>query len=250
MQNILFYLKKYGKDFLFLILVIVMLGILIYSTFIKKNEEDSFDNSLSLNTIENTNIDNKETIKDEELKFFVDIKGAVKAPGVYEVSNINILNDVINLAGGFKSDAYKDNINLSKKVKAEMVIYVYTKSEIKKYQAENNKLIKNDEVCETPDYNIWECVEEKQSIIEVNPDSSHILPSTDKDSTNKENTKVNINTANESELSSINGFGPSKANAIIEYRNKNGNFSKIEDLMNVSGIGEKTFEKIKDSITV
>lgn len=247
MQNILFYFKKNGKDFIFLILVLIMLSILVYSTFIKENEEPIMDNSLSLNTnTENIN-SNMEEPK-EESKFFVDIKGAIKTPGVYEVNSSNILNDVIKLAGGFKSDAYKDNINLSKKVKAEMVIYVYTKSEIKKYQEENNKL-GNNEICETPDYNIWECTEEKKSIIEVNPDISNVS-SSDKDNTSKEKTKVNINTANESELATISGFGPAKAKAIIDYRNKNGKFSKLEDLMNVSGIGEKTFEKIKDSITV
>ena len=61
---------------------------------------------------------------------------------------------------------------------------------------------------------------------------------------------VNINTADVSKLSTLNGIGESKAQAIIKYREDNGKFTKIEDIMNVSGIGEKAFEKIKDFITV
>lgn len=62
--------------------------------------------------------------------------------------------------------------------------------------------------------------------------------------------KVNINTADSNTLCTIPGIGPSRSKDIISYREKNGGFKKIEDIMNVSGIKEGTFEKIKDSITV
>ncbi|MGQ9619056.1 MAG: ComEA family DNA-binding protein [Candidatus Aminicenantia bacterium] len=62
--------------------------------------------------------------------------------------------------------------------------------------------------------------------------------------------KVNINTATAQELSSLPRIGPKKASAIIEFRNKNGKFKRIEDIMKVKGIGEKTFLKLKDFITV
>ena len=71
-----------------------------------------------------------------------------------------------------------------------------------------------------------------------------------KESNSKENSKININTASLDELDNINGIGPSKAKAIIEYREENGGFKSIEDIKNVSGIGEGTFLKIKESITV
>ena len=64
------------------------------------------------------------------------------------------------------------------------------------------------------------------------------------------NSKININTASVQELDTLNGIGEAKAKAIFEYRNSNGNFSKIEDIMNVSGISETLFEKIKAFITV
>ena len=72
------------------------------------------------------------TITQEQEKYYVDVKGAVKKPGVYEVNKNNIINDVINLAGGFTKSAYTKNINLSKKISNELVIYIYTNSEYKK----------------------------------------------------------------------------------------------------------------------
>ena len=62
--------------------------------------------------------------------------------------------------------------------------------------------------------------------------------------------KVNINTADSSQLQTLNGVGPATAQKIIDYRQSNGTFSNIEDIKNVSGIGDKTFEKLKDHITI
>jgi competence protein ComEA len=62
--------------------------------------------------------------------------------------------------------------------------------------------------------------------------------------------KININNADESQLQEIPGIGPAKASAIIEYRESNGSFNTIEDIKNITGIGDKTFEKLKDSISV
>lgn len=63
-------------------------------------------------------------------------------------------------------------------------------------------------------------------------------------------TKININTASAEELTALPGIGPSYAQRIVEHREKNGPFKKVEDLLNVRGIGEKTFEKIRDRLTV
>lgn len=81
---------------------------------------------------------------------------------------------------------------------------------------------------------------DKTSDISINPTS---------DSSN-DTGKVNINNATSEQLQTISGIGPSKAAAIIEYREKQGLFKGIEDIKNVTGIGDKTFEKLKDSITV
>ena len=69
---------------------------------------------------------------------YVEVKGAVNHPGVFEVNENNIINDVIALAGGLKDNAYTDNINLSKKVSDELVVYVFTKEEYKKNSSSNN----------------------------------------------------------------------------------------------------------------
>ena len=67
---------------------------------------------------------------------------------------------------------------------------------------------------------------------------------------NQDGGKVNLNKASEAELQTLTGVGPAKATAIIEYRDQNGGFKKVEEIMEISGIGEKTFEKFKDQITV
>lgn len=246
MQNFLYYLKKYGRDVLIFTLLIIAISLMIYDSFIKKETVKKSESDTIL-----TDLALKKEEKDEQTitsKFYVDVKGAVKKPGVYEVSNNTIINDVIKLAGGFNANAYQNGINMSKKLSNEMVIYVYTKSEIAKIQNDNN-LVKEIEVsCKTPDYNICECVNEKKSIIEVGENTNK---SDDLNSNMGENiSKVNINTASISELTTLTGVGESKAQAIIKYREDNGKFNKIDDIMNVSGIGEKAFEKIKDFITI
>ncbi len=185
-----------------------------------------------------------------EEKFYVDIKGEVKKPGVYEITSSNIINDVIKLAGGFTKNAYKNNINLSKKVTNELVIYVYSKSEYKKKLNKTNAEV-TQSVCETSTYDTNNCTQ--------NTLASEIIAS-DKDTvTNQSNTNktedtsnmlININTASVSELTKLSGIGDSKANDIINYRNTNGLFKTIDDIKNVSGIGDALFNKIKDKITV
>ncbi|MDE5539718.1 MAG: helix-hairpin-helix domain-containing protein, partial [Bacilli bacterium] len=210
---------------------------------------------------------------------YVDIKGAVKKPGVYKVEPTSIINDVISLAGGFSSSAYKNNINLSKKVSPEMVIYVYTKSEINSQKVtcsnassdssvsnsnnNSNSTIKTPNIaeetsttCKTPSYNISDCLDDKTSIIEDNssktPENSENTEKKPDTSTSNNNspTLININLADVSALTSVSGIGESKAKAIISYREQNGNFACIDEIMNVSGIGSALFEKIKNNITV
>ena len=168
------------------------------------------------------------------------------------VDNNTIINNVIKLAGGFKSNAYKNNINLSKKVSSEMVVYVYTKTEYAK--SKDTNISSEEVICKTPDYNIDNCVDNKTSIIENGENKDLDNSKNDDKQSNSDNinnkTVVNINTADVKMLTSLSGIGESKAETIVDYRNKNGNFKSIDDIMNVSGIGEALFEKIKDYITV
>ena len=166
----------------------------------------------------------KEEIKDTSESVYVDIKGSVKKPGVYKVDKTSIVNDVIKLAGGFTKNAYTKNINLSKHVSDEMVIYVFNKKDF------TTTTEKNEVSFTTEVINYDNCI------------------TTTKKTTTKSDI-LNINTASKEELMGISGIGASKADLIIAYRLEH-KFSKIEDIMNVSGIGESLFEKIKKYITV
>lgn len=148
----------------------------------------------------------------------VDVKGAVKKPGIYELDPTARVMDAITLAGGYISTADRDGINLAAKVQDEMVIYVPKKGE-----NQDNPIIQSPLATS----------QEKQ------------------DGADSEGgTVVNINTADESQLQTLSGIGPSKAKAIISYRTETGLFQTIEDLKKVTGFGEKTFERLQSSITV
>ena len=113
-----------------------------------------------------------------------------------------------------------------------MVIIVYSKEEIRKMKTK-------EAMC--PSYNNA-CIDKK--------DEKSNLENKTKSQSEPSNKKININSANITELQTLEGIGQAKAKAIIEYRESNGNFQKIEDIKNVSGIGDSAFEKIKDKITI
>lgn len=185
---------------------------------------------------------------DKSDNFYVEIKGAVKKPGVYVANNQNIINDIVKMAGGFAKKAYTKNINLSKKVVDELVIYVFTENEYKK---DNTKVITKvvQESCECSTYDISNCTDNKVSEI-ISSEKDTIFEEHDNNESNVVSSKlVNINTASKEELMTLSGIGESKAVSIIEYR-KNSIFKNIEELKNVSGIGEALYNKVKDSITV
>jgi len=170
----------------------------------------------------------------EEEKVLVDVKGAVLFPGVYQLSLGCSVQDAINMAGGLLESANTKVINLSKRVFDEMVIIVYTNSEVEAYKNEPEVITEYVYVeipCECPDNLNDACIEEKEDIT-------------------KDEKLVSINIATKDELMTLSGIGESKAEAIIKYREENGKFLVIEEIMNVSGIGESAFEKIKDNITI
>ena len=150
----------------------------------------------------------------------------------------SIVQDVINEAGGLKSTAYTQNINLSKKLTNEMVIIINTKSEMKDQTTKKIEDIKND--VENDNSN-----NDGNNVCVCEPGSTTGTIG----STGPNKTLVNINTASKEELMGVSGIGSSKADAIIIYRLEN-RFTTIEDIKNVSGIGDSLFAKIKDYITV
>ena len=236
MDNMIFYLKKYTKEIAFGIFFSICLALSCYSIFRKEDKVE---------TIENTNLmaNVAEEAKEEEpepLIFHVDIKGAVNSPGVYEVKEGSIISDVITLAGGFTKDAVEDTINLSKKVQDELVIYVYTKNEIKKNNLQENQ------TCSSNNYIITECTENKVSIITSNENNEN----NENNNSSVSSNLININLASIEELTTLPGIGESKAQNIINYREENGYFKTIDEIKNVNGIGEATFDQLKKYITV
>lgn len=207
----------------YIIAAVIVLVIVVFSYVFMLDKKEVVAESVLTDSITS-----KEPEKESDTFIYVDIKGSVKKPGVYKVSSESIVNDVITLAGGFTKNAYTKNINLSKKVKDEMVIYIFSKNEM---TTKETKSIKNDTIVTTEVINYDNCIKNEPAEEDTN------------------SSLVNINTASKEELMSISGIGSSKADLIITYR-QNTPFTKIEDIMNVSGIGENLFEKIKKYITV
>lgn len=149
----------------------------------------------------------------EPLYYQVYVTGAVKRPDVYQVKEGSIVKDILEIAGGPLENADLVNCNLAYKVHdGEKIVIPF----------------KNDSNTANKD------TQEASS-------SGFIQNASD---------KININYASKQQLMELPGIGESKAQAIIDYRTQNGLFKSIEEIVNVSGIGEKTFEKIKDLITV
>ena len=182
-------------------------------------------------------------IKDEiitdnvKLKIKVDIKGAVKNPGVYEVEENSRVSDVINISGGLTNEADTSIINSSKNVEDEIVIIIYTKAEINEMKKGNTSVKYVEKECVCPKIENDACIENKVDNIPSN-------------NSNPSNNKISLNKASLDELMTLDGIGEKKAQAIIDYRNKNNGFKKVEEILEVDGIGSATYEKIKDRLTL
>lgn len=167
----------------------------------------------------------------EEAKtLVVHICGAVSAPGVYELPAGSRIIDAVEAGGGFLPEADEACCNLAEEIVDGCQIYIMTKSE--------------------------SCADgqaEKKAGIQTSPDSD--MQTTDinvrsNSTTALENGLVNLNTADVAALMTLPGIGESRAKAIISYREQQGAFTKIEDIMKISGIKQAAFSKIKDKITV
>ena len=165
-----------------------------------------------------------ESVVMEEPSCFVHICGAVKAPGVYELSQGSRIYQAVEMAGGFLPEADQSFLNLAQPVADGMKITVWTRQEAETAAQGQGIAFPGTENGYPKEANAAEESETK--------------------------TKVNINTAGKEELMTLRGIGASRAEDIIAYREKHGSFQKIEDIMKVSGIKDAAFEKIKDDITV
>lgn len=161
---------------------------------------------------DNSAIEPEDTNETDEIAksstYMVDVKGEVTSPGVYEMKEDNRVEDAIDAAEGFTKEADEMQINLSEKVHDEMMIYVPEEGE---EQADSSE-------------------------------------SAATDSAGDDSDAVRINQASLEEIESLNGIGPSKAEAILQHIEENGPLKSDEDFLEISGIGEKTLENFKDEV--
>ena len=204
------------KEKIILIIIVIFILLFIGYYIISKASNSDY---ISLETEENDIIE-EQTEEQENLQeenfIVVHITGAVKKQGVIELKEGSRISDAIESAGGATKEADLSKINLAYIVKDGQKIYVPNKND----KEETNNITED----------------AGENVIQ-------------NDTTSKQE-KVNINTASQTELETLNGIGPSTALKIINYRQQNGNFKKIEDVKNVPGIGDSKYEGIKENICV
>lgn len=167
----------------------------------------------------------------------INIKGAVKNPGVYEISDDSRVEDAVIAAGGLLGEADTSIINLSKKLSDENVVIIYTRDEVRKIKQGNVVIQYIEKECNCPEYENSACID---------PD---ILINNNQNEDDSSVNKVSLNKASLEELQTLSGIGEAKAKLIIEYRETKGLFKSIEEIKNIKGIGDAIFNKIKDHIT-
>lgn len=239
MNNILEKVKLYWKYILGLILILL---IIIFYLFYNKNDTTVVEES-NVSVVDKTPVTDSEDIINKTI--FVDIKGAVNKPGVYELNENSRVIDVIKMAGGLNKNADTSTINLSRKLTDGNVIIVYTKDKINEIKKQEVVIEYIEKECNCPDIDNSACIKSDDIV------DGKDLPDTNTSSGDKkENTKISINTATIEELMTIKGIGEAKAQDIIKYRSENGKFKSIDELTNIKGIGNALLDKIKEYITL
>lgn len=242
MNDFLDKIKLYWKYVLgFIFILIILLFWLIY-----RSQNTIYEDNIVSNEIVENISDNNILVTGQEDNIntiFVDIKGAVKTPGVYKLNENSRVIDAINKAGGLNKSADTSTINLSKKLVDGNVIIIYTKEKIEEIKKQEVVIEYIEKECSCPDVDNSVCIKEDEIVFDKDVDEIN------ETNTNDDN-KVSLNKATKEQLMTIKGIGESKANDIINYRQENGEFKSIEDIMNVKGIGNALFDKIKEYITV
>lgn len=206
-----------------MVLGIIIVAIAICLIVFLPQEDDVLDlNQLIRNSEENTN-ENAEEVKQEEIKkIVVHITGEVKNAGIITLEEGARIVDAIKEAGGATNEADLNEVNLAYELQDGQKIYIPNKKDKQKNEGQTY----------------------------ITSESGNNVIKSQENETKGGNKKVNINQATQSELETLPGIGPSIASRIIEYREQNGNFQKIEDLQNVKGIGDAKYANIKDHVTV
>lgn len=227
-EKIIIWLQEKDRMILLvLVSAILILGAALIITVVKTKQKEQ---TPEIDLIEELMADQKEEGSEEQFEpssniqthqrpvveslqeVVVDIKGEIDSPGVYQLKEGSRIIDVIEKAGGLLAEADTASVNFAQLVTDQMVIYIPKEGEESPFnQANMNE------------------IQESSSQVEK---------------------QIDLNKAEKDSLMSLNGIGSSKADSIIAYREEYGFFQSIEEIKNVSGIGDATFEKLKDAITV
>ena len=192
-----------------ILFVCLIIGMGLFWMSRQGEEVEEAATSLAETTILPQEVEDKTTVS---TVIYVDVKGEIHHPGVYQMKAESRVKNLIEAAGGFTPLADDQKLNLAQLLEDQMVIVVPKKGE------------------------------------EVNSELAQ-APTSQKKEVGKEG-KVNINTATVEELKTLKGIGEKKAEAIIEYRKKNGSFKNKEELMKVRGIGKKLYESFQERVIV
>ena len=218
---------RYRKQIIIASVLLLIIGITIYFFLtIKPTKTSKKETEPIVNKKEE-----KKPSQESTIKYQVDIKGEVINPGIYTMDSSSRVIDVIKAAGGLTENANTSVINLSKKITDEMVIIVYSNNEVEDFKKTKELEEQVSSKCKQNDkYGL-----ENDACISSDA---------------KLESLISLNDATVADLIKLPGIGEAKANDIIAYRNEHGPFENIEDLKNVSGIGENLFAKIKDYLTI
>ena len=208
------------------IILIILVVIAYYYFYLRDTTEEISNQDLEVNNTQENNQTNETIV--------VHVSGAVNIEGIVELASGSRIANAIEKAGGIKENADMTDINLAYPLEDGMKIYIPTKEETEAYKNNENTPAESYVTAAFGGVNSKEATNSTPS-------------SSTSDTASK---KVNINTATQEELDALPGIGPSIAAKIIDYREQNGKFNSIEEIKEVSGIGDAKYEKIKDSITI
>lgn len=225
MEKIRHMIEEHWRGLLIL-LVCLVIGLImsLFFLFLSSEEKDTASDTALIEELmsddqegmvseeEEESTHGDESVTESSKEMIVDLKGQVKTPGVYHMKEGSRIIDVIEKAGGLLADSETTAVNFAQLLADQMVIYIPKIGE------------------------------------EVPIEST--TPQETSEEGDQESIKININEADKEALMTLNGIGESKAENILTYREENGLFKTIEEIKNVSGIGEATFNNLKDSIVV
>ncbi len=220
---------KKWKWFLLIPILLILCGIYLYTGGGNETSDIQVETRQEFSSEEERSAEDQGE-SSQPVYIYVDVSGAVNTPTVVCIPSGSRVFEAIDAAGGRRSDAYVRDLNLASVCEDGQKIYVPNREEAEM------------------------AAEQGQAVPGTEPEpaaSSGTVTSNDsgKDA-NDAGGKVNINTAGSEELQTLTGVGPAIASRIIDYRNTNGAFQSIDDLMNITGIGEKTLSKFRDQICV